>query len=81
MFADLRTNVYNFGKSGLIGMTLHPNFPSMPYVYVLYTYDAPIGGTAPHWGTPGTSADPCPPVNNGACVAIGRLSLLQANGT
>jgi glucose/arabinose dehydrogenase len=81
VFADLRTNVYNFGKSGLLGMALDPSFPTKPYVYVLYTYDAAIGGTAPQWGTPGVSADPCPPANNGACLASGRLTRLQANGS
>ena len=53
IFADLRTNVYNFWDRGLLGMALDPRFPTSPYVYVLYTYDAPIGGTAPTWGTPG----------------------------
>src|ERR671932_1929191 len=42
-FADLRTNVYNFWDRGLLGLALDPNFPTNPYVYVLYTYDAPIG--------------------------------------
>ena len=49
IFADLRTNVYNYWDRGLLGLALHPNFPATPYVYVLYTYDAPIGGTAPTW--------------------------------
>ena len=52
VFADLRTKVYNHGGSGLLGMALDPTFPALPYLYVLYTYDAPIGGTAPVWGTP-----------------------------
>ena len=53
VFADLRTNTYNFWDRGLLGMTLDPQFPTDPYVYVLYSYDAEIGGTAPRWGTPG----------------------------
>src|SRR5215212_11945064 len=44
-FADLRTKVHNFWDRGMLGMALDPNFPTNPYVYVLYTYDAPIGGT------------------------------------
>ncbi|HEX6475056.1 MAG TPA: PQQ-dependent sugar dehydrogenase, partial [Candidatus Limnocylindria bacterium] len=40
VFADLRTNVYNFWDRGLLGMVLHPDFPNTPRVYVLYTYDA-----------------------------------------
>ena len=55
VFADLRTNVHNFWDRGLLGLELHPNFPVTPYVYVLYAYDAAIGGTAPRWGTPGVT--------------------------
>ena len=57
---DLRTNVYNFWDRGLLGMVLDPQFPERPYLYVLYTYDALIGGTAPRFGTPGATSDPCP---------------------
>ncbi len=52
VFADLRTNVHNFWDRGLLGLALAPTFPTDPSVYVLYTYDAPIGGSAPRWGTP-----------------------------
>ena len=74
IFADLRNRAYAYGRSGLLGMALDPGFPALPYVYVLYTYDAPIGGAAPTWG------DSCPPVNADECVVSGRLSRLQANG-
>ncbi|HZS53367.1 MAG TPA: PQQ-dependent sugar dehydrogenase, partial [Bryobacteraceae bacterium] len=73
VFADLRTNVYDFESDGLLGMALDPNFPTAPYVYVFYTYDAPLGGAAPAWG------DTCSQ-SGGACVVSGRLSRLQANG-
>ena len=55
VFADLNVNVYNFWDRGLLGMTLAPNFPTDPYVYVLYTYDHELGSTAaaPRWGTQG----------------------------
>jgi uncharacterized repeat protein (TIGR01451 family) len=83
IFADLRTNVYNYWDRGLLGLALDPSFPSRPYVYVLYTYDAPIGGTAPTWGTVGGTSDACPsppgPTADG-CVASGRLSRLTASG-
>ena len=79
VFADLRTKVHNFGNRGLLGMALDPGFPAMPYIYVFYTYDAPIGGAAPRWGTAGASVDTCPDPA-GACVVSGRLSRLQANG-
>jgi glucose/arabinose dehydrogenase len=83
IFADLRTNVHNFWDRGLLGLELHPNFPTTPYVYVLYTLDAPIGGIAPRWGVAGVTADPCPtppgPTAEG-CVVGARLSRLTASG-
>jgi Glucose / Sorbosone dehydrogenase len=45
--ADLRTNVHNFWDRGMLGMALDPQFPQRPYVYLLYTHAALIGGTAP----------------------------------
>ncbi len=48
---DLRTAVHNFWDRGLLGMALHPNYPSTPYIYVMYAYDAIPGGAAPRWGT------------------------------
>ena len=83
VFADLRTNVHNFWDRGLLGLALHPDFPNTPYVYVLYTLDAKIGGTPPLWGTPGATADGCPNppgANVNGCVVSGRLSRLQAAG-
>jgi glucose/arabinose dehydrogenase len=85
-FADLNINVYNFWDRGLLGMALAPNFPSDPYVYILYTYDHELGSAAPapRWGTAGVYSDPCPtppgPTGSGGCVVSGRLSRLQANG-
>jgi glucose/arabinose dehydrogenase/PKD repeat protein len=83
VFADLNVNVYNFWDRGLLGLALAPSFPADPYVYVLYTYDAAPGGTAPRWGTPGVYSDPCPTppgATADGCVVTGRLSRLQANG-
>ena len=47
IYADLRTNVHNYWDRGLLGMALDPQFPADPNLYVLYTHDAAIGGTAP----------------------------------
>ena len=83
IFADLRTNVYNFWDRGLLGLAIDPNFPTNPYIYALYTYDAPIGGTAPFWGTPNVDSDPCPNppgATSDGCLVSGRLSRLKANG-
>src|SRR5215203_1924261 len=83
IFADLRTNVHNFWDRGLLGMELSPQFPTDPSVYVLYTHDAAIGGTAPRWGTAGATSDGCPTppgATDDGCVVSGRLSRLQAAG-
>jgi glucose/arabinose dehydrogenase len=83
VFADLNVNVYNFWDRGLLGMALDPNFPTNPYVYVLYAYDAEIGGQAPKYGTPGVYSDPCPDppgATNYGCVISARLSRLTAKG-
>jgi glucose/arabinose dehydrogenase len=82
-FKDLRTEVHNFWDRGLLGMALDPDFPSDPYVYVLYTRDAMPGGAAPHWGQPGVSSDPCPTppgATGDGCVVTGRLTRLTATG-
>ena len=61
VWADLRTKVHNFWDRGLLGMTLDFNYAAgYPWVYVLYTHDAAIGGTAPRWGTAGATSDGCP---------------------
>jgi glucose/arabinose dehydrogenase len=83
IFADLRTEVHNYWDRGLLGLALDPSFPTRPYVYVLYTYDAPIGGSAPRWGTPGATSDGCPDppgATTDGCVVSGRLSRLTARG-
>ena len=75
--ADLSSKVDDYWDRGLLGMALAPNFPADPYVYVLYAYDAPIGGTAPTWN------DVCPtppgPTTDG-CLVSGRISRLQISG-
>jgi len=79
VFADLQTMVHNFWDRGLLGLALDPAFPANPYVYVLYTYNAAIGGTAPRWPSQGC---PNPPGATGdGCVVSGRLSRLEAVGS
>jgi glucose/arabinose dehydrogenase/PKD repeat protein len=76
-FADLSGKVDDYWDRGLLGLALPPNFPASPYVYVLYAYDAPIGGTAPTWN------DGCPtppgPTTDG-CLVSARVSRLQISG-
>ena len=83
VFADLRTQVHNFWDRGLLGLALDPNFPATPYVYVAYTFDAAIGGTAPRWGTAGQTGDGCPTppgATASGCVVSSRVSRLTASG-
>jgi glucose/arabinose dehydrogenase len=76
-FADLSGEVHDYWDRGLLGLAVPPDFPASPYVYVLYAYDAPIGGTPPTWG------DACPtppgPTTDG-CMVSARLSRLQISG-
>ena len=77
VFADLRPKVHDFWDRGLLGLALDPQFPTVPYVYVLYAYDAPIGGSPPTFG----DACPNPPgATEEGCVVSARLSRLQAAG-
>jgi glucose/arabinose dehydrogenase/PKD repeat protein len=81
--ADLRTDVYNFWDRGLLGMALDPQFPTRPYLYVLYTRDALPGGSSPRWGSPGVDGDPCPNppgATDDGCVVTGRLARLTISG-
>jgi glucose/arabinose dehydrogenase len=83
VFTDLRTQVHNFWDRGLLDVALAPNFPADPWVYVLYTFDAAVGGTAPRWGSVGGTSDGCPTppgATGDGCVVAGRLSRLQASG-
>ncbi|WP_206641957.1 LamG-like jellyroll fold domain-containing protein [Nonomuraea polychroma] len=83
LYADLRTKVHDFWDRGLLGMALHPNFPADPRVYVLYSYDAEPGGTAPRWGQANEDYDECPsppgPTGDG-CRITGRLSVISPSG-
>ena len=83
IFHDLRTNVHNFWDRGLMGLELHPNFPTVPSVYVFYTYNKdPNNAQVPRWGTPNVTSDACPtppgPTTDG-CVVSGRLSRLEVS--
>jgi glucose/arabinose dehydrogenase/PKD repeat protein len=74
LFADLRTEVDDYWDRGLLGLALDPGFPQRPYVYALFTYDGPIGGTAPVFN------DACADPNGAGCVVSGRLVRLTASG-
>ena len=76
--ADLRTEVDDYWDRGLLSIALDPSFPTSSFLYALYTFDAPIGGTAPTWN------DACPsppgPTTDG-CVVSGKLVRLTLSGS
>jgi PKD repeat protein/glucose/arabinose dehydrogenase len=47
-FVDLSAQVNDNHDRGLLGITLHPDFPEQPYVYLLFTHDPP--GTSDNGG-------------------------------
>jgi len=82
LVADLSTQVYNFWDRGLLGLELDPR-PDTPYLYVLYTHDAEIGGAAPRWGSVGVLSDPCPTppgATDGGCLVSARLARFPVDG-
>ncbi len=75
--ANLRPKVDHNWDRGLLGLAIDPGFPARPFIYVLYTHDAPIGGTAPTWN----DTCPTPPgATTDGCVVSARLSRLQLDG-
>src|SRR5262245_687101 len=78
IFVDLTAKVQDYWDRGLLGLAIDPEFPTKPYVYVLYTYDALVGGTAPAWGD--TCPSPPGPTGDG-CVVTGNLSRLQISSS
>lgn len=70
--ADLTTNVLDNWDRGLLSLAIHPQYPAVPYIYVIYTVDAPLGGTPPVYN------DVCPTVTS--CPSHGRLSRFQVAG-
>ena len=69
------------GDRGILGMKLDPEYPSKPYIYLSYTYDAPIGGdfedsTHTHYAD---GADDCKDGENNMvdCLVSGRLARVK----
>ena len=85
LVSDMATNVHNAWDRGMLGLAIDPDYPTRPYIYVLYTYDHILGDTAlaPRWGKVGAENDTCPnPPGYTAdgCVVSGRLSRLSLSG-
>lgn len=70
------------GDRGLLGMKLDPEYPAKPFIYLSYTYDAPIGGdsadsTHTHYAE---GSDDCDQTNNSVdCLVSGRLARVEIN--
>jgi glucose/arabinose dehydrogenase len=88
-FADLSVEVDNYGDRGLTGITVDPQFPARPYVYVNYTLNADPQhpDVVPAWGTPGVAYDHCGPDDadeasmsppKRGCPVLDRVSRLTA---
>lgn len=75
VFADLGERVFTNGDRGLFALALDPGFPERPYVYVLYTFDGPIGAREP-LGRRG-----CRGLFEGRCPVSGRVSRLAPDGS
>jgi glucose/arabinose dehydrogenase len=94
-FADLSVPVNNYGDRGMTGITVDPQFPARPYVYVNYTYNKDPGPTqggapVPRWGVPGVAYDECGPGDANeatlspptrGCPVMVRVSRLTAQHT
>ena len=94
-FADLSVPVNNYGDRGMTGITVDPQFPARPYVYVNYTYNKDPGPTqggapVPRWGLPGVAYDECGPNDadeaslsppKRGCPVMDRVSRLTAQKT
>jgi glucose/arabinose dehydrogenase len=74
---DLEPNVTSFWDQGLLGLAIHPQFPTPAYVYVSYAVDAPAGQSPPVWN------DTCGDPEGNGCPTRGRLSRFEvsANNT
>jgi len=87
-FINLVAEVNNTEDRGLLGIAVHPNFPSQPYVYLLYTYDPP-GTVADQTGarvarllrlTANASTGYNTAVANSGVVLLGKNSVLANIG-
>ncbi len=68
-FIDISDQVNHHLDRGLLGIAVHPDFPTQPYVYLLFTYDPP--------GLPGLTNEPDGPDGSGQRVS--RLIRVEAD--
>eukprot|EP00899_Mesostigma_viride_P019791 jgi/Mesvir1/27813/Mv07493-RA.1 len=63
---DVGPNCFSSHDDGLLGLAVHPNFASQPYIYLLYTLDVGNSQSDSCWGQ---------------CATNGRLSRLQVSSS
>lgn len=66
---DVTATTMDYWDRGLLGLAVHPAFPSTPYIYILYTHDT----------KPWSDACSNPTGNPGGCVVNGRLSRFEVS--
>lgn len=80
---DIADNVHAVGDSGLLGMALDDDYPEDPYIYLSYTYDAPLGESAPVHEQDAAGNDNCVRRSGGEvegegdCVVSGRVTRVK----
>ncbi len=77
---DIAEKVMARGDRGILGMKLDPEYPQKPYIYLSYTYDAPIGGdyTASTHTHLANGDDDCDESGTAAdCLVSGRLVRIE----
>ena len=82
IYADLRRDVFYGGDRGLLDLVLDPDFADNGFVYVIYTYSAPIGAVTPYYGYDDGTANPAwPDFCTDRCDVGGRVERLHRVGT
>jgi glucose/arabinose dehydrogenase len=79
--ANILAEVHATGDRGILGMKLDPDYPTEPYIYLSYTYDAPIGGDSddsPHEHL-ADGSDDCDTGEDAGCLVSGRLARIKIN--
>jgi glucose/arabinose dehydrogenase len=78
VFVDLRSRVHDFQDRGLLALELHPDWENTPYVYAGFTYDGPVGKTAPTYGTAAGVGEQCDLVGE-ECLASTQVLRFTAS--
>ena len=84
VFADLRTQVYNWWDRGLLGLALDPQFGQAGhnFVYIQYTYNSQYAAHVAGYTQDSAGNDNCPDsvgATTNGCPGQGRISRLSVN--